>query len=302
MSKSEIFTATHFITFILLLAAIPGLAYAHGEAGKRFFPATLSFDDPYPQDEFDLLYSSVPNLQSEDGDPMDSTTLGIDYAKSITPNFTLGIGTAYINSKFTDGSTVHGFDNIELSAKVLGGVHEESESVWSYGLDVDLGGTSSHGIGESFSVYSPSFYFGKGLGNLFDGTSLWRPLAVTGKIAVALPEQGDQPRRLDSAFSLQYSMTYLESFVKSTGLSNTLRNSVLLVEMPLSTCLDHGCNGELTGTINPGIIVFNDMGQLSLEAVIPVNNRTGDSIGGMLQVHFYLEDVFPHSLGKPLFK
>ena len=214
----------------------------------------------------------------------------------------MSAGSAYIDTKFEDGSTLHGYDNIELSAKILGGVNEAGEGVWAYGLDVDMGGTSSHGVGESFSVYSPSFYFGKGLGNLFDNSSYLRPLALTGKIAVALPEQDDQPRSLDTAFSLQYSMTYLESFVKSTGLPHFLRNSVLLVEMPLQTCLDHGCDGDVTGTINPGIIFFDHMGQLSLEAMIPVNDRTGDSIGALLQLHFYLDDIFPNTLGKPLFQ
>lgn len=287
------------LAFLGLTLSMP--AGAHGEAGKRFFPATLTFDDPFTQDEFDLLYNSISNAKSEEGEPVDLNTLDFEYAKSITPGFALSVGAAYVDSKFEDGSTQHGFDNTELSGKVMGGVNEASESVWSYGLDIDVGGTSSHGIGESFSVYSPSFYFGKGLGNLFASSSYLRPLAVTGKISVALPEQDDQPRNLNTAFSLQYSMTYLESFVKNVGMPQFLRNSVLLVEMPLQTCLDHGCDGDVTGTVNPGIIFFNHMGQLSLEAVVPVNNRTGDSVGAQLQVHFYLDDLFPNTLGKPLF-
>jgi hypothetical protein len=287
------------LTLCVMTASSP--AGAHGFSGKRFFPATLTFDDPFVQDEFDLLYGTVSDAKSEDGDNVDLNKLDFEYAKTITPGFALSVGSAYVDSKFDDGSTQHGFDNIELSGKFMGGVNEAGESVWSYGLDIDLGGTSSHGIGEDFSVYSPSFYFGKGLGNLFDGSSYLRPLAVTGKIAVALPEQADQPRSLDTAFSLQYSMTYLESSVKNVGLPEFLRDSVLLVEMPLQTCLDRGCDGDVTGTVNPGVIFFDHMGQLSLEAVIPVNDRTGDSVGALLQLHVYLDDLFPHTLGKPIF-
>jgi len=287
---------------LLTAAALPSSAYAHGFAGKRYFPATLTFDDPFTQDEFGFLYGFMPNTKNEDGDAVDTGSLSVDYAKSITPGIALSVGTAYTRINAPDGSEQHGFDNIEVGAKILGRVNEASESVWSYGLDVDLGGTSSHGIGESFTTYSPSFYFGKGFGNLFRSTSYLRPLALSGKISVALPDQGDQARSLDTAFALQYSMSYLESFVKDVGAPRLLRDSFLIVEMPLQTCLDHGCDGDVTGTINPGIIFFNHWGQLSFEAQIPVNNRSGNSVGGLLQLHFNLDDVFPDSLGKPIFQ
>jgi len=299
-SKSHATNILPSLALILLALAATDTAYAHGFAGKRFFPATLTFDDPFTQDEFDVLYNTMPNV-NEDGESVDVNSLDVEYAKSITPGIALSVGTAYNRLKFADGSSQHGFDNIELSGKFMGQVYEESESVWSYGLDIDLGGTSSHGIGEDFTVYSPSFYFGKGLGNVFDTSSYLRPLAFTGKIAVALPDQSDQPRSLDTAFSVQYSLTYLESFVKDVGLPQALRNALLLVELPLQTCLNQGCDGDMTGTVNPGIIFFNKSGQLSVEAVIPANNRTGDSVGALLQLHLYLDDLFPHTLGKPIF-
>ena len=146
---------------LLLTVAAPDSANAHGFAGKRYFPATLTFDDPLTQDEFGFLYSAIPDVKNEDGDAVDTEALSVDYAKSITPGIALSIGTAYTRIKAPDGSSQHGFDNIELGAKILGHINEESESVWSYGLDIDLGGTSSHGIGETYSVYSPAFYFGK---------------------------------------------------------------------------------------------------------------------------------------------
>jgi hypothetical protein len=35
--------------------------------------------------------------------------------------------------------------------------------------------------------------------------------------------------------------------------------------------------------------------------MIPVNSRTGSDVGFIVQLHFYLDDLFPHSLGRPLF-
>ena len=56
-----------------------------------------------------------------------------------------------------------------------------------------------------------------------------------------------------------------------------------------------------TGTINPGLIYVGDKYQLGVEAIIPVNRASGDDVGVIGQLHLYLDDIFPHSLGRPLF-
>lgn len=285
---------------MLLAAGTPGPANAHGFAGKRFFPATLTFDDPYPADEFDMIYGHVNDVNLDDG-PADTDTLSVEYAKTIIPGVAFSVGTAFDRFSYKDGSSNHGFDNIGISGKFMGHVNDQGESIWSYGVDVGLGGTSSHGIGEDFSVFSPTFFFGKGLGNLPDSHKYLRPFAVTGALAMELPTRGNQPRALNTSFSLQYNISYLESFVKDVGLPGFLRNSLLIVELPVDTCLDHGCRGDVTGTVNPGVMFFNSVGQISLEAPIPVNDRTGNSVGVLVQLHLYLDDIFPHSLGKPIF-
>jgi hypothetical protein len=42
--------------------------------------------------------------------------------------------------------------------------------------------------------------------------------------------------------------------------------------------------------------------QLAVEAIIPVNRASGDDIGIIGNVHFFLEDILPHSLGKTAFR
>jgi hypothetical protein len=41
--------------------------------------------------------------------------------------------------------------------------------------------------------------------------------------------------------------------------------------------------------------------QLAAEAVIPINRDSGDAVGFTVQLHFYLDDIFPSSIGKPVF-
>jgi hypothetical protein len=39
---------------------------------------------------------------------------------------------------------------------------------------------------------------------------------------------------------------------------------------------------------------------VGLEAVIPVNSTTGGGKGVLLQLHFFLDDLFPRGIGRPL--
>ena len=74
-----------------------------------------------------------------------------------------------------------------------------------------------------------------------------------------------------------------------------------LVEFALETPLNRGAGGQTTGTINPGVLWAGQHFQFGVEAIIPINERTGDNVGVIAQLHFYLDDLFPHSLGRPLF-
>ena len=40
--------------------------------------------------------------------------------------------------------------------------------------------------------------------------------------------------------------------------------------------------------------------QVGVEAIVPINRDSGGNIGVMGQLHFYLDDMFPNSIGRPL--
>ena len=69
----------------------------------------------------------------------------------------------------------------------------------------------------------------------------------------------------------------------------------------MSTALDRGSSGT-TGTINPGIIWAGQNIQLAIEAVIPVSNASGNRVGWLAQLHFFLDDLFPQTVGRPIFR
>jgi hypothetical protein len=51
-----------------------------------------------------------------------------------------------------------------------------------------------------------------------------------------------------------------------------------------------------------GIIWAGQYVQLGIEAVIPLNNRSGNHVGWIAQLHFFLDDLFPHTIGRPVFR
>lgn len=64
--------------------------------------------------------------------------------------------------------------------------------------------------------------------------------------------------------------------------------------------LDRVDRRSWTGTLNPGVLWPGKYVQLGLEAVIPLNHASGHGVGVLAQLHFFLDDLFPQSLGRPL--
>jgi hypothetical protein len=76
------------------------------------------------------------------------------------------------------------------------------------------------------------------------------------------------------------------------------------VELSPATPLDGADRGRTFGKINPGIawLASGNRFQLTLEAAIPVNNRTGQTIGVRGSLNIFLNRMFPTSrLFRPRF-
>ncbi|MBZ5707488.1 MAG: hypothetical protein LAN63_19260 [Acidobacteriia bacterium] len=291
------------LSFALISGLIaPASCWAHGFAGQRFFPATLTIDDPFVADEGNILFghSRTPN---DTGGNVTTNSTEIEFAKRITPDFGLSLGTEYDNLQFSNGDpSQRGYNNLNIGAKYLTFVDASHETLMSVGLNASLGSTGSSAISDSFSTISPAFFFGKGFGDLPSSLEYLRPLAITGAISPNFTTQHSAPDSLNWGFTFQYSLQYLQSFVKDVGIGHPFNHMIPVVETPMNTCLNQGCANQTTGTINPGVIWFSRWGQLALEGTIPVNQRTGSHVGLLFQVHFYFDDIFPNTLGKPLIK
>jgi hypothetical protein len=88
---------------------------------------------------------------------------------------------------------------------------------------------------------------------------------------------------------------------RRTGFADSLHveNDEASFQTPVSNTATSGT--VTSGTINPGIIYTSKTYQVAVEAVIPVNRQSGTSVGIIGQLHFYLDDIFPKTLGRPIF-
>jgi hypothetical protein len=286
-------------------AFAPSKAAPHGFAGARFFPATMATDDPFVAEEL-----SLPTVSGfQDSDRTRTTEARIDIAKRITRDFGFEFAATHIELSPPSGPKMEGFDNLGMGFKYQLDVDPVRESIFSVGVDFDLAGTGAKRIAERFTTITPGLFFGRGLGDLADRTSWLRGFAVTGSAGIALPTQErtpdgasglqDHPDKLELGFALEYSFIYLQSQVRNVGLTAPFDRLIPLIELALEKPLDRG-GGPMTGTVNPGLIWAGQYLQLAAEAVLPVSGDSGHGLGWRVQLHFFIDDLFPDSLGRPI--
>lgn len=298
----------------VFLLAPPG-AWAHGVAGKRFFPTTLATEDPAVSDEFSILGTHIKEPAADEDPATWSTDLSADYTKRITPHFGISFAGEYTHLDPDAGRNRDGFGNLEIGAKYQFLTSEAHEAIMSIALEAEIGDTGDSDVGaDSFSTITPTLFFGKGMGDLPDSARYLKPLAVTGLLGVSVPTDSrsetltddgerlveEHPTTAIWGFAVEYNLQYLQSVVRDVGLKAPFNRMIPLVEFAMVTCLDRGCDGETTATANPGIIWFGKHMQLGVEAVLPLNERTGKEAGVLVQLHLFMDDLLPATLGRPL--
>ncbi len=155
------------LTAVLLAQAD---AFGHGLAGSRFFPTTFMVDDPFVSDEFSLLGSRM-KMNGDSGQSVTSSSLSAEWSKRITGGFGVSAAEGYRNLHTEGDGSLRGYENVEVTAKYQFFTSEQQETILSFGISDEIGGTGNRRVSDSFSVISPAFYFGKGFGDLFGRTA-----------------------------------------------------------------------------------------------------------------------------------
>jgi hypothetical protein len=304
-----------------------GPAFSHTIVGNRVFPATLAIDDPGVNDEFALptfsYFANPDNSNEFDFNVFWQKTITYDLSFSIADTFT-----HLTNALKADGTigTINGWKTLRTQLKYVPYQNAEHEFIVSVAGQVAWGETGNDSIApDQFSDLTVKGFFGKGFGDL---PCEWlRPFAVTGEIdytwsthpidVTGVDQFGNvlfsrTPTVLTYGATLQYSLLYMNAFVHEVP--PFFRNLIPTVEFVAATPVSNigpsvpgatiGTH-ETLATVQPGVFYIGRLGpvsfELGAEAVIPINHASGRHVGAMAILDFFFDDMFPDSLGKPLF-
>ena len=308
-----------FAACTLVTGATP--AAAHVIAGARVFPVTLTFDDPGVSDEASAPAFNYTRSGAGGGTgPAHEVDLGLEYDKTITPNTALILNDGYDVVHTEGANTQGGWENLVVTGKWQAWTSDAHEAVVSLGVIRELGGTgTNHVNGDRFGATTPTLYGGKGFGDV--PASWLRPVAVTGELgytiadkalkqtAPADPGQGiaasfnqGGSNAWAGAFSVQYSLPYLQSQVRDIGLRGIFADMIPVVEFTWSSPASRPSTASTTWVAAPGLIYLAQWGEVGVEALVPLDRAAGTNVGAVGLVHFFFDDLFAHSIGRPLFQ
>ena len=290
--------ASAFCTPLAAAAA----AGAHGFVGDRFFPPTITSDDPFAVDELALPTVTAFNTPASPGTPESRTfDFGFEFDKEVLPHFAIGVADDYLAQTGHGGPSAHGWGNVEMTAKYELLHDDAHEFILSIGVGGTIGHSGNVQTADAFSTVEPTLYYGKGFGDLPRSAGLLRPLAVTGTLGQSFATVAAEPNSLDWAFAVEYSLPYLQAEVRDVGLPHPISDLIPVCEFTFSTQENRPGHGQTLGTINPGVMYENAYFQLGVEALIPVDHDSGAHVGLVVQSWIYIDDLFPHVFGHPIF-
>jgi hypothetical protein len=290
-------------------------AYAHGIAGNRYFPGTLTFDDPAVADE-----AILPNFSSlghrDGGGNVTDNRINWSFTRLLTPTVGIVIDNSWIARNW--GVTKRsGFDVTSLGIKWEVYRDNPHEMLLSASLAWGIGNSGAQGVDANAPhTIRPGLFFGKGFGDLPDSLSWLRPFGITAAVVLEHPTGGASTnfgiaplsgqlapmmtRNVDVihwGFAVEFSTLYLTSrFTGGPPKEEPLNQLVPLVEF----AFDSSRGTKSIATMNPGLSYVAVTWQIAVEAIVPLNSASGHNIGARAQLLLFLDDLAPSLFGKPL--
>ena len=317
--------------FLLLLATCSEGSAAY--VGDRYFPSTLATTVPTPADFYNPPYFvKLPDTATTREFDIPTT-----YSRLITKDWSVFFTETFRIIENANTGTRSGFDNLVIGTQYQLYTNPEHQFVVTVGGTAAIGGTGAPGIASSFSTLTPTVYIGKGFGDLPDSAAWLRPLNITATAAVAVPTDAStltstslgsvnlpvetgafnslttlptgpttlaatvNPKILQLGFALEYSLVTNEYTGPNRTGTRYPQGWVPLVEFTTSTPLNGPLAGRTTGTVNPGVIWVSRFLQVAVEAIVPMDGRSGRDLGVRAQAHLFLPAIFPNFYGKPIF-
>ena len=305
---------THVLGACAALSAVAFQAQAHTIVGERLFPVTLTIDDPGVNDELALPAFSYMESINPDGSPgAFSYGLGWEYMKTITADLGVSVGSGGYN--WQTRPSAQGWSNIETQIRYAMWLDAKAEAIVATSVSYEWGNTGSPQSAslpsDPFSTLSFTLYGGKGFGDI---DSDWlKPFAITGEFSANFPMTATNadgslnPTTISYGASIQYSLLYMNAHVKEVP--ELFRRLIPAFEAIFSTPvgnLSPNAPGQFptnvtTGVVGPSLYYIGRYFEVGVMAQAPINRESGAHLGALAIVDFFLDDLAPDTLGKPLF-
>jgi hypothetical protein len=303
------------LIFTLAAAPLSETAHAHGIAGNRYFPGTLTFDDPAVADE-----AIVPNFSnwdhSDTGGNVTDNRINWSFTRLLTPTVGFFIDNGWMDRNWGPSHRA-GFDVTTLGVKWEVYRDNPGEALISASVAWGIGHSGAQGIAaDAPDTIKPGLFFGKGFGDLPVSVSWLRPFGITGAFVLEHPTGsvsrnfGIDPMSgqlapmatsnvdiLHWGFAVEFSTLYLTSrFTGGPPKEEPFNQLVPLVEF----AFDSSKGTKTIATMNPGLSYVAVTWQIAVEAIVPLNSVSGHNIGARAQLLLFLDDLAPSLFGKPL--
>ena len=301
-----------------LFSASPTLA--HAVCGARVYPVTLTMDDPGVADEVTIPQIVYTRSAAAGGPgPGHDTSVQFEYDKRLTDAIGFAFNDGYTVDQTNNAKTQAGWDDLTVTAKWARCVSPDASFQLAVGVIRAFGRTGTSHVGsDEYGDTAPTIYLGKGLDDAV--VPILQPLQFSGELSYAVTDKAiktyttlDPISGLSSArtnngganrwigsFSVQYSIPYLQNQVEDFGLPEPVSHLIPIAEFNWTSPTVSGGNGPTTWTMAPGFIYLRSWYQVGVEALVPLDKGAGTNLGVIVQLHVFLDDLYPHGVGAPI--
>jgi hypothetical protein len=284
---------------IVLGGFMTARAHAHGVVGQRSFIEPFITEDVNPKNEFVVARPEWDH--SRDGRTL---SLGFGLEKKISDRFSLTLDSEWddITPKPRDEPHASGFNNLGITLKYAFFINPEHEAITSVALESTAPtGTEQVGAEKDWS-FKPFLLYGKGAGDLPNTLKYLRPLAVQGDAGFEISTDHDRTTTLAHNIAVEYSIPYLQSFVRDFGLRWPFNALIADTEFNF----EHGVNGEEHGKtaafVTPGFVYMDRYVEVGVAGRFPLNARAHEELdwGIVWIVDIFIDDIFPWTRWQPI--
>ncbi len=303
-------------------------ALAHAVCGSRVYPVTLTLDDPGVADEITIPQVVYTRAAADGGPgPGHDTSVQFEYDKRLTDEFGFTFNDNFNINQTNNAKMETGWDDLAVTGKWAKCLSPDHDFILAFGIIREFGHTgTTHTGADAYGNTAPTVYFGKDLEEI--PIPALQPIAFTGEFSYAVADRElkdmqvaapgpvvpsmtplstlqfgtGNTNQVIGAFSVQYSIPFLQAQIKDYDLPEPIAHLIPLVEVSATAATSRPRDTVNTWTVAAGAIYLRTWYQVGLEALIPANKASGTNVGVIFQVHVFLDDLYPHGIGAPLLR